>query len=225
MLDASDAAGATEMPDADLRGVVRMIDGDTLDVGPVRVRLHGIDAPEQDQRCGGPDGRRWACGAWVTTQTQALFDGRDAACTALERDRYDRVIAQCTIGGRDMGALLVSRGLAFAYRRYSTRYVAAERAARAAQTGLHGSAIVAPEQHRATRITRERDSAGQQHAQGGKPGGVCVIKGNIGRSGARIYHRPGQEWYARTRIDPAKGERLFCSEDEARAAGWRPAQR
>ena len=40
----------------------------------------------------------------------------------------------------------------------------------------------------------------------------------------RIYHVPGGEWYDRTRIDPAKGEPWFCTEEEARAVGWRPAQ-
>ncbi len=51
----------------------------------------------------------------------------------------------------------------------------------------------------------------------------CAIKGNINAKGKRIYHLPGGKWYDRTRIDPAKGERWFCSEAEARAAGWRKA--
>ncbi|MFO0227392.1 MAG: thermonuclease family protein, partial [Gammaproteobacteria bacterium] len=40
----------------------------------------------------------------------------------------------------------------------------------------------------------------------------------------RIYHLPGGAYYARTRIDESRGERWFCSESEARAAGWRPAR-
>jgi hypothetical protein len=53
-------------------------------------------------------------------------------------------------------------------------------------------------------------------------GGNCDIKGNISvKSGERIYHVPGQDYYDRTRIDTGKGERYFCSEAEARAAGWR----
>ncbi len=54
--------------------------------------------------------------------------------------------------------------------------------------------------------------------------GQCRIKGNIHREGERIFHVPGGEWYDRTRIDPAKGEPWFCTEEEARAVGWRPAQ-
>lgn len=50
----------------------------------------------------------------------------------------------------------------------------------------------------------------------------CVIKGNISqRTGEKIYHVPGGGYYDATRINPIAGERWFCSEAEARAAGWR----
>jgi endonuclease YncB( thermonuclease family) len=52
------------------------------------------------------------------------------------------------------------------------------------------------------------------------PAASCRIKGNISESG-RIYHVPGSEWYGRTQIDASRGERWFCSEAEAQAAGWR----
>jgi hypothetical protein len=52
------------------------------------------------------------------------------------------------------------------------------------------------------------------------PSPACRIKGNISSSG-RIYHVPGSRSYESTVIDESKGERWFCSEDEARAAGWR----
>ncbi len=53
----------------------------------------------------------------------------------------------------------------------------------------------------------------------------CVIKGNISiDTGERIYHVPGQHYYAVTKISPEYGERWFCSEAEARAAGWRAAK-
>jgi hypothetical protein len=48
----------------------------------------------------------------------------------------------------------------------------------------------------------------------------CQIKGNIGSSG-KIYHVPGSQAYEKTKIDEARGERWFCSEDQAVAAGWR----
>ncbi|PBC23666.1 hypothetical protein CK226_10020 [Mesorhizobium sp. WSM4311] len=54
----------------------------------------------------------------------------------------------------------------------------------------------------------------------------CNIKGNISyNTGEKIYHVPGQEYYSETRISMLKGERWFCSEAEAIAAGWRKARR
>lgn len=50
---------------------------------------------------------------------------------------------------------------------------------------------------------------------------TCNIKGNVSTRGERIYHVPGQDYYDETRISAAHGERWFCSEEEARAAGWR----
>lgn len=54
-----------------------------------------------------------------------------------------------------------------------------------------------------------------------RPGSGCQIKGNIGARG-KIYHVPGSTWYEKTQIDESQGERWFCTEEEARAAGWRP---
>lgn len=53
---------------------------------------------------------------------------------------------------------------------------------------------------------------------------ACNIKGNISYNGGQhIFHVPGQRDYFQTRISYMDGERYFCSEDEARAAGWRKA--
>ena len=56
------------------------------------------------------------------------------------------------------------------------------------------------------------------------PAGSCNIKGNIAVSGERIYYLPHQEYYDAARISPLRGERWFCSEAQARAAGWRPSR-
>lgn len=55
-----------------------------------------------------------------------------------------------------------------------------------------------------------------------KPG--CDIKGNINEWGEHIYHLPGQAYYLAARINPARGERWFCSQWEAWWAGWRKAK-
>lgn len=56
------------------------------------------------------------------------------------------------------------------------------------------------------------------------PTARCTIKGNINSDGEKIYHVPGQRYYASTKIDVSRGERWFCSTTQARQAGWRPAR-
>ena len=57
------------------------------------------------------------------------------------------------------------------------------------------------------------------------PSPECVIKGNVNRRGERIYHLPGQLNYAQINMAKGLGERWFCTEVEAEAAGWRKATR
>ncbi|MCR8546398.1 thermonuclease family protein [Salipiger sp. P9] len=199
-------------------GRLRVIDGDTVDVGGTRVRLHGIDAPEADQMCGGNGSPMWACGAWVTGEVRARYDGRRARCEALDTDQYGRVVARCTVAGTDIGRALVRDGLAFAYRRYSMDYDLEEKGAAVQGRGLHGAGVQSPAAFRAA----ARNGAAAANAASAPAG--CVIKGNISRDGKRIYHVPGQRYYGNTRISPQKGERWFCSEAEARAAGWRKSR-
>ncbi|MGL5819490.1 MAG: DUF2510 domain-containing protein [Phycicoccus sp.] len=70
----------------------------------------------------------------------------------------------------------------------------------------------------------ERPPAPETPPPGGDEASSCSIKGNIARDGERIYHVPGQQYYDKTKIDESKGERWFCSESEAVAAGWRKAK-
>ena len=56
------------------------------------------------------------------------------------------------------------------------------------------------------------------------PSGGCKIKGNINGKGDKIYHMPGSQYYESTQIDTPQGERWFCTEQQAKDAGWRGAQ-
>ena len=199
---------------------MRVIDGDTLEIGGERVRLHGIDAPENDQRCGGNGVPTWACGAWASGEVRARYSDRLARCEALDVDRYGRTVARCMVDGEDMGQALVQSGLAFAYLKYSLDYAGDERDAALAGRGLHAVGVQSPAAFRsAARKTRQL-----WNARGATQD--CRIKGNISqKNGAKIYHLPGQEWYEATRITETKGERWFCNEAEARAAGWRRAKK
>ena len=198
---------------AGVSGVISVIDGDTLDVGGTRVRLHGIDAVETDQTCENAQGVEWACGAAVSREVRARYQGRIAACEAVAIDVYGRVVARCLVDGRDIGRDLVHDGLALAYRKYSRAYVAEETRAARAGRGLHTGRMMHPTLFRLARIKGRLPEDRQ-----------CRIKGNISGRGDRIYHLPGQKYYRKTGIRLDKGERWFCTEREARAAGWRKAK-
>lgn len=198
---------------AGFAGAVRVIDGDTLDVGGVRVRLHGIDAPETGQICQTSQGQDWDCGTWVSREVRARYQGARASCDPVDKDRYGRIVATCRVAGEDMGRRLVQRGMAVAYRKYSRAYVADEAAAKRTHAGLHSGQFRRPSQHR--KKTTKRSVA---------PGSACAIKGNISKKGVRIFHVPGQRYYEATSIRTDKGERWFCNEAEARTAGWRKAR-
>ncbi len=128
----------------DLRGTLRVIDGDTVDIGQVRVRIFGIDAPEMDQSCENQAGDTWSCGLWVTAQLRSEFEGRQANCETIDIDRYGRVVMRCFAGKTDLGAALVQAGLALAYRQYSSIYSADEESAKTAKLGMWAGAFTAP---------------------------------------------------------------------------------
>lgn len=200
------AAGAMEVA-----GPARIVDGDTLVIGDISIRLHGVDAAETGQRCVGEGRKIVRPGDFAAALLEDLVAG-GVSCFGSERDDYGRLIAVCrTSKGEDINRRLVEEGWAWAFVRYSSDYVPAEIAARSRRAGVWALACEPPWEFRHKRW----EVAAQKAPQG------CPIKGNISENG-RIYHVPWSRDYARTRIDTAKGERWFCSEREALAAGWRP---
>lgn len=192
-----------------------MVDGDTFVIDGQRIRLHGIDAVEGDQRCGGEGTPMWACGKWVTAEVTARYEGRVLECFQTDTDGYGRMVAICVDNGTDLNRELVRSGLAFAYPKYAKDYIADERYARRVKAGLFGIGVTRPS------VFRQARNAGLEAQNARAVPQDCKIKGNINSKGVRIYHVPGQDYYTRTKISPSKGERYFCTEAEARAAGWR----
>ena len=196
-----------------VEGTARVIDGDTLEIQDEIIRLHGIDAPENAQTCRKPNGKEWQCGQEAATALSELVGRRPVTCEGRERDAYGRTIAVCRIDDTEINRWLVAQGWAVAFRRYSTDYVDAETEARAQGAGIWASTFDMPWEYR----NRIWAAAANQ-----APDPNCPIKGNINSKGERIYHTPwGSHSYSKTKINTANGERWFCDEAEAVAAGWR----
>ena len=96
-------------------------------------RLWGIDAPETKQACA--DG--WPAGVEATKYIRELIAGREVVCEPRTTDRYGRTVALCRADGVDIGAAMVSAGMAWAFVRYSRDYVAEEQTAAAQGSGVH----------------------------------------------------------------------------------------
>ncbi len=121
----------------------------------------------------------------------------------------------------------MAQGWALAYRQFSDDYVDQEGDARKAGLGMWRSKFVAPwDWRRGDRlVAAPANVEPTKRPANDNAATQCLIKGNISSRGERIYHVPGGAYYSRTKISPAKGERFFCSEAEAEAAGWRASQR
>jgi endonuclease YncB( thermonuclease family) len=130
-----------------ITGRASIIDADTIEVQGQRIRLHGIDAPENDQVCE-RNGRRWRCGQEATAALRSHLGGRSVTCHELDVDRFGRSVARCLVNGQDVGAWMVRNGWAVAYRRFSDAYVGVEAEARAARRGIWSGRFEMPESHR-----------------------------------------------------------------------------
>jgi endonuclease YncB( thermonuclease family) len=211
-------------PDAGptISGPVRVIDGDSLHVGETEIRLFGVDAFEGWQVCT-RDGSPWRCGEAAADELRALTARAAVSCSEKDKDTYGRTVAVCNNGTVDLSAELARAGLALAYREYSRDYIDEEDEARIARRGAWAGEFGAPWDERRGRKTQVQPQQPQAEEQAETNCRGSGIKGNIReRDGERIYHLPGWNNYEQTDIDEANGERWFCTEEEARRAGWRP---
>ena len=142
-------------PGEPVTGSAHVVDGDSLQVAGVRLRLHGIDAPEFDQDCHDANGKSYSCGRAAMRALIAAIAGRSVTCTPVAVDQYDRDVATCMAGDLDLGDAMVRGGHALDYARHSRgRYAAAEREARAARRGLWAGAFETPANWRQQNATR-----------------------------------------------------------------------
>lgn len=199
--------------------VIRVIDGDTIEIeGGQKVRYIGIDTPETVH----PSKSVQCYGKEAAEKNKSFVEGKRVRLEKdiSETDKYDRLLRYVYLPAGKTGVdeifvnkVLVQEGYAFSSTyppdlKYQDVFLTTEKEAREAGRGLWGSCgFIAGVETKQT-----------------APETDCVIKGNISSSGEKIYHLPRQRYYNKTVISESKGERWFCSEDEAKKAGWRKSK-
>ncbi len=187
-----------------------VIDGDTLVVDGQLVQLAGIDAPELGQRCFN-QGKSWRCGLEAALALRKLIAFGEVVCQPDE-SQPQTALASCSVADKDLAAALLQQGYAIALPEAPTALHAAENSARDAKFGIWRGDFVAPASWRdGVRLPGEEEDPQ-----------YCVIKGTINEKDQRVFYVPSDEGYDAIVIDPSRGERMFCSDDQAILRGWRP---
>jgi len=199
--------------------VTRVIDGDTIEIeGGERIRYIGIDTPETVD----PRKPVQCFGVEASNKNKELVEGKRVRLEKdiTDKDKYNRLLRYVWVGDTFINLELVKQGFAYSYSyppdiKYQDQFVKAQQEAREAKRGLWNtcSTTTELEQPASPPIEQKEDTDSDS----------CVIKGNISSSGEKIYHLPGCSSYNVTKIDEARGEKWFCSEQEALDAGWRKA--
>lgn len=191
-----------------LEGRATALTGDTLRIAGTRVLLDGIEAPEAAQSCQRTNGS-WKCGAAAKEALADLVRGRRVTCDILGDEQAGKR-ARCYVGDNtDIAEALVRKGHVFADGGFWGSYAGVESEAETQKVGLWAGVAERPQDYRDKRWEEARKAA---------PEG-CPIKGSI-RTGERTYVLPWAAGYESIRLRTSKGERWFCSESEAEAAGW-----
>ena len=114
---------------------LRVVDGDTIHLNGEKIRFTGIDTPELKQTCI-KEGFIDPCGVTAKEILIKKIGDNKVECISEGKDRYERTLAECFVNGESLSSYLVRRGYAFAYRRYSKKYIPDEDYAKANQVGM-----------------------------------------------------------------------------------------
>ena len=114
---------------------VIVVDGDTIKIGDVKVRFSGIDAPEINQICVASEGKV-ACGKISRDILITKVTNNKISCTDEGKDFYGRVLGECFVNGESLSRYLVREGFAFAYRKYSDKFISDEEYAKSNRLGM-----------------------------------------------------------------------------------------
>jgi len=213
-----EADDGTDVPGTIPAHVVRVVDGDTfeaiIDGREETVRLILVDTPETVH----PSKPVEPFGPEASQYAKETLEGKDVRLEldVSERDQYGRVLAYVWIGDRMFNEMLLEKGLARVAVfppdvKYVDRFREIEKEAKRKGIGIWSVENYAVEEEK----SRSEEVAASP--------GRCAdpkIKGNINSKGEKIYHVPGGQYY-----DVTVAEEMFCSEEEAQAAGYRKSKR
>ena len=114
---------------------LRVVDGDTIHLNGEKIRFTGIDTPELKQTCI-KEGSSDPCGLTAKEILIVKIGDNKVECISEGKDRYKRTLAECFVNDESLSSYLVRSGYAFAYRRYSKKFVTDEDYAKKIQAGM-----------------------------------------------------------------------------------------
>lgn len=208
---------ATQSPNTQSVKVVRVIDGDTIELETgQKVRYIGVDTPETVH----PNKSIQCFGIEASNKNKELVEGKSVRLEkdVSETDKYGRLLRYVYLNNTFINKYLVEEGYAYASTyppdaKHQEVFKAAQQQAQSGEKGLWSNC---------SRFESTSQSISSPTPVSDQS--ACSIKGNISSSGEKIYHMPGRNFYDKTVIDESKGERWFCSEQEAISSGWRKSK-
>ena len=121
--------------DPSLANNLKVIDGDTIVLNGEKIRFSGIDTPELKQTCL-KDNEKVGCGMLAKKLLVNKIGNNTPICIGKKKDFYKRTLAECFVNGESLSKFLVRSGYAFAYRKYSTKFVEDEDFAKTNKLGM-----------------------------------------------------------------------------------------
>jgi len=126
---------------------IQVIDGDTIHIGKLKYRFFGIDAPEIKQICE-KDNTKIQCGVIAKNVLKNKIADKIPECIVKDKDRYQRLVAECFIGKESLSRFMVREGYAVAYSQYSKNFIEDEKYAKENKLGIWSMNFQIPSEYR-----------------------------------------------------------------------------
>jgi endonuclease YncB( thermonuclease family) len=126
---------------------IQVIDGDTIHIGKLKYRFFGIDAPEIKQICE-KDNTKIQCGVIAKSVLKNKIADKIPECIVKDKDRYQRLVAECFIGKESLSRFMVRQGYAVAYSQYSKDFIDDEKYAKENKLGIWSMNFQIPSEYR-----------------------------------------------------------------------------